>query len=134
MHLGAFSISLAVEDLQLSRAFYEKLGFTVTGGSEDNDYLILRNGEATIGLFQGMFEDNILTFNPGLLQDMSQPEQFDDIRTIQEQLLENGVELDRSADPNGTGPDHITLFDPDGNAILIDQFFDAPGSAGEPGS
>lgn len=130
MHLGAFSISLAVNDLQVSRAFYEKLGFSVAGGSEDQDYLILRNGEATIGLFQGMFEDNILTFNPGLLQDMSQPEEFDDVRKIQQHLLDAGIELDRSADPDGTGPDHITLFDPDGNAILIDQFFDDPGCEG----
>jgi catechol 2,3-dioxygenase-like lactoylglutathione lyase family enzyme len=123
MELGAFSISLTVKDLAASRAFYEKLGFEVTGGGEEQDYLILVNGAAIIGLFQGMFERNILTFNPGLGQDTKQLEGFTDVREIQRALKESGIELTEEADQSTSGPAHITLVDPDGNPILIDQFF-----------
>ena len=126
MHLGAFSISLAVKNLQTSREFYENLGFTVTGGAPEQNYLILRNGEAIVGLFQGMFENNILTFNPGLLQNTERTERFEDVRRIQAHLKDVGIDIDQEADPEGTGPAHIALIDPDGNAILIDQFFDRP--------
>lgn len=121
MELGAFSISLSVSDLARSRAFYEKLGFSATGGDEES-WLILRNGDTTIGLFHGMFEGNILTFNPGMAQDMSEPEQFTDVREIQRQLVDAGVELIETVEEASSGPGHITLTDPDGNAILIDQF------------
>ncbi|MDE0225874.1 MAG: VOC family protein [Gammaproteobacteria bacterium] len=130
MELGAFSVSLAVKDLQAARAFYEKLGFCRTGG-DGKGYLIMDNGGATIGLFQGMFEGNILTFNPGLRQDGSPLEEFTDIREIRESLVAGGIDLTTDTDPDGTGPAHVTLRDPDGNAILIDQFSPKPGTAGE---
>jgi catechol 2,3-dioxygenase-like lactoylglutathione lyase family enzyme len=124
MDLGAFSISLNVRDLETSRRFYEQLGFSETGGDGEG-YLIMVNGAAVIGLFQGMFDGNILTFNPGL--GLEGPlEAFEDIRDIRARLLEGGLELGEDLDPDGTGPAHITLADPDGNAILIDQFFDRP--------
>ena len=123
MELGAFSISLTVKDLALSRAFYEKLGFEVTGGGEEHNYLILVNGGAVIGLFQGMFEKNILTFNPGIDIGMQQLDEFTDVREIQRELKAAGVELTEEADQETSGPAHITLVDPDGNPILIDQFF-----------
>jgi catechol 2,3-dioxygenase-like lactoylglutathione lyase family enzyme len=131
LDLGAFSISLNVADLDTSRAFYETLGFQVTGGSTDENYLILVNGDAIIGLFQGMFERNIITFNPGISipTDGDQAvvqDHFTDVREIQEQLRTAGLELTESTDPDGTGPAHITLIDPDGNPILIDQFPDRP--------
>ncbi len=126
LDLGAFSVSLNVADLDVSRTFYEALGFEVTGGSPDEDYLILKNGDAIIGLFHGMFEGNILTFNPGLTNQMEQPDQFTDVRAIQAHLQDAGVGLTEVTDPDGTGPAHIALTDPDGNAILIDQFFPAP--------
>jgi lactoylglutathione lyase len=121
MELGAFSMSLSVSDLARSRAFYETLGFEVTGGDESS-WLILRNGEAMIGLFQGLFEGNIITFNPGLNQDMSTPESFTDVREIQRSLRDAGIEPLETVDERTSGPGHITLVDPDGNAILIDQF------------
>ena len=122
MELGAFSISLAVQDIAASKAFYEKLGFVETGGNADEGWLILVNEPAVIGLFQGMFEGNILTFNPGLALGGDQPERFTDVRQIQEALTEMGLELGETvADDNPEGPAHITLIDPDGNAILIDQ-------------
>ena len=130
MELGAFSVSLAVKDLQAARAFYEKLGFSRTGG-DGTGYLIMVNGGATVGLFQGMFEGNILTFNPGLRQDGSALEEFTDVREIRESLLADGVDLTTDTDPDGTGPAHVALRDPDGNAILIDQFSPKPGTAGE---
>lgn len=125
MELGAFSISLNVADLDASRAFYEKLGFVETGGDTEHGYLIMKNGEATIGLFRGMFEGNILTFNPGLTNRMERIEQFLDVREIESNLQANGVELVTPVDPDAgeQGPASITLTDPDGNAILIDQFF-----------
>src|SRR5262245_12220002 len=122
MILGAFSISLAVKDLAVSRDFYEKLGFEVVGGSADENYLILRNGEAIVGIFQGMFEKNILTFNPGLTTRLENLAEFDDVRDIQAALRAAGLSLIDTADPASTGPAHITLEDPDGNPILIDQF------------
>lgn len=121
MKLGAFSISLAVKDIAASRAFYEKLGFTIVGGDQSQNWLILRNGETKIGLFQGMFEQNCLTFNPGWDSDRNTSEQFDDVRTIQKALQDAGIELQETADPDTTGPAYITMLDPDGNPILIDQ-------------
>lgn len=122
MELGAFSISLAVADIAASKAFYEKLGFVDTGGNIEEGWLILVNEPAVIGLFQGMFEKNILTFNPGLVLGPDQPDEFTDVREIQAKLLEAGIELQETTDQdNPEGPAHITLIDPDGNPILIDQ-------------
>lgn len=119
--LGAFSVSLAVKDLPASRAFYERLGFEAFAGEPEQGWLILRNGTAAIGLFQGMFEGNILTFNPGWDRDAQNLEDFLDVREIQDRLKAAGVALMKEADPDTQGPEHITLKDPDGNAILIDQ-------------
>jgi len=121
MKLGAFSISLAVKDIHKSKAFYEKLGFTHKGGNIDQNWLVLKNGDAVIGLFQGMFEDYIITFNPGWDGNAQNLDEFDDVRAIQEHLKSLGVELTKEADTSTTGPEHITLTDPDGNTILIDQ-------------
>lgn len=121
MKLGAFSISLAVKDLQASKTFYESLGFAVFGGNIEHRYLIMKNGNALVGLFQGMFEGNILTFNPGWDENATLQENFDDVRAIQQHLKSNSIKLDSEADESTTGPAHITLTDPDGNAILIDQ-------------
>jgi catechol 2,3-dioxygenase-like lactoylglutathione lyase family enzyme len=128
LDLGAFSISLTVADLDRSRDFYERLGFEVTGGDVEQGYLIMVNGPAVIGLFQGMFDRNILTFNPGIAPPTAAPdvERFTDVREIQQHLGEAGFELAETTDPDGTGPAHITLVDPDGNPILIDQFRDRP--------
>lgn len=122
MELGAFSVSLAVKDLARSRAFYETLGFRVTGGSEEHNYLILVNGTAVVGLFQGMFDRNILTFNPGWAgpHQPSEPG-FPDVRSIAQALTAAGVELNESKLPEGGGPGHVVVTDPDGNPILIDQ-------------
>ena len=121
MKLGAFSISLAVKDLALSRAFYEKLGFEQVMGEAANNWLILRNGETTIGLFQGMFERNMLTFNPGWNSQAKPLEGFEDVREIQKALKANGLALTSEVDESTTGPGSVTLIDPDGNPILIDQ-------------
>ena len=123
MDLGAFSISLTVKDLAASRAFYEKLGFNVTGGSEEQNYLILINGETIIGLFHGMFDKNILTFNPGLNNRTERVEEFTDVRDIQRELREQGIDLMTEVDEGTEGAGSITLLDPDGNPILVDQFF-----------
>jgi catechol 2,3-dioxygenase-like lactoylglutathione lyase family enzyme len=123
MDLGAFSISLTVNDLSASRAFYEKLAFEVTGGSEEESYLILINGEALIGLFHGMFDKNILTFNPGLTNKKERLDEFTDVREIQRTLKERGVEVLTEVDESTSGAGSITLVDPDGNPVLIDQFF-----------
>ncbi len=129
MELGAFSVSLAVADLGASREFYEKLGFERTGGDGEH-YLILVNGLTVIGLFeQGMFEKNILTFNPGLGQDTKQLGDFSDIRDLRNRLADAGIEFVADLDPAGTGPASITFLDPDGNPVLIDQFFSKPGSS-----
>jgi len=121
MKLGAFSVSLSVKDLTASQDFYEKLGFTIFGGDLKMNYLIMKNGDTLIGLFQGMFENNILTFNPGWDQDAKNLETFADVRTIQNLLKDKGLEIDREVDPETSGPGSITVIDPDGNAILIDQ-------------
>ena len=124
MDLGAFSVSLTVQDLGVSRAFYEKLGFEVTGGSDEEHYLMLKNGDAVIGLFESMFDKNILTFNPGLsVRTMDRVEEFTDVREIQRRVKEAGLELAVEANEESSGPAHIALEDPDGNPILIDQFF-----------
>ena len=121
MNLGAYSTSLAVKDLAASRAFYEKLGFAVAGGDATRNWLILRNGRCTIGLFQGMFEGNILTFTPGW-NDLAQPvDPFTDVREIQRTLKERGIVPTTEADETTHGPASMILTDPDGNAILIDQ-------------
>lgn len=126
MELGNFSVSLAVKDLAASRAFYEKLGFHVVFGKPEMRFLILQNQTATIGLFQGMFEKNVLTFNPGWDRTMKTLDAFDDVRAIQQKLTEQGVKLATTAEPAGTGPASITLFDPDGNQIIIDQHVPRP--------
>lgn len=123
LELGAFSVSLTVKDLDASRDFYAALGFSVTGGSMEDRYLIMINGQAIIGLFQGMFEKNILTFNPGLTHTKEQLKDFTDIRDIQRHLKEQGLVLISEADESGTGAASIILEDPDGNPVLIDQFF-----------
>ena len=125
MQLGAFSISLTVQDLAASRSFYEKLGFAVTGGDGER-YLMMVNGTTIIGLFQGLFDKNILTFNPGLAQDMSRITDFTDVRDIRASLLADGVEIVTDTDPEATDPASIVITDPDGNPILIDQFFPRP--------
>ena len=121
MNLGAFSISLSVKDLKTSKAFYEKLGFKEFGGDEKMNYLILKNGNTIIGLFQGMFENNILTFNPGWDENAKELENFDDVREIQKELKENDISLISEADESTKGTANIILTDPDGNQILIDQ-------------
>ncbi len=126
MQLGAFSISLSVENIHASKAFYETLGFATIGGDIDQNWLILRNGSATIGLFHGMFEGNMLTFNPGWSPDAQPLDAFDDVRAIQAHLQTAGISLDMQADPNSTGPAHLALKDPDGNGIFIDQHVDKP--------
>ena len=120
MELGAFSISLAVKDLQASRAFYEKLGFTAFAGNAQN-WLILRNGPHVIGLFQGMFPKNTLTFNPGWNSNAQTLEKFTDIRELQRELKAKGVTLTTEADEASAGPASFFLMDPDGNPILVDQ-------------
>jgi predicted lactoylglutathione lyase len=121
MKLGAFSISLAVKDIAASRAFYEKLGFTAFGGNQDQRWLIMKNETTLIGLFQGMFEKNMLTFNPGWDSDAKALESFDDVREIQKQLKTAGVAPVAEANESTKGPAHIVVVDPDGNQILIDQ-------------
>ncbi len=121
MQLGAFSVSLAVKDIHASKAFYETLGFEVFGGDISQNWLILRNDQAIIGLFQGMFEKNILTFNPGWDRDANEVNPFTDVREIQRQFKAAGIELTAEADQSSSGPAHVTLTDPDGNQILIDQ-------------
>lgn len=121
MKLGAFSISLAVKDLQVSKKFYENLGFSVFGGNEEMNYVIMKNGDALVGLFQGMFEGNLLTFNPGWDQDAGTVDGFDDVRDIQKTLKTAGVEITTECDETTSGPANCVVTDPDGNVILIDQ-------------
>ncbi len=121
MNLGAFSVSLTVKDLEASKKFYEKLGFKAFAGNAAQNWLILRNGEHVIGLFQGMFEKNVLTFNPGWDQNAKKLDSFVDIRELQRQLKSQGVKLTTEADENTKGAASFTLEDPDGNQILIDQ-------------
>lgn len=121
MKLGAFSVSLSVKDLTVSKEFYEKLGFSVFAGSMEMNYLIMKNGNALVGLFYGMFEGNIMTFNPGWDENAQKLDEFDDVRKIQESLKAQDVDLLAEADASTTGPENIILVDPDGNQILIDQ-------------
>ena len=121
MELGAFSISLAVKDLEKSRAFYEKFGFQAFVGDPSQNWLILKNGDHVIGLFQGMFERNILTFNPGWDQNARKVEAFTDVRELQRQLKEEGIQLVSEADESTTGPASFMAIDPDGNPVLVDQ-------------
>ncbi|MBS9464349.1 VOC family protein [Flagellimonas sp. 389] len=121
MKLGAFSISLAVKNLEVSKEFYETLGFTVFAGELERNYLILKNENTLIGLFQGMFENNILTFNPGWDANAQNLDSFDDVRDIQKHLKENGVTLAKEVDESSKGPASFVVTDPDGNTILIDQ-------------
>ncbi len=121
MQLGAFSISLTVKDLAASRAFYEKFGFEVTGGDAAQNWLILKNGGTVIGLFQGMFDKNMLTFNPGWDQNAQKLASFTDVRELQRMLKAQGVELITEADESTSGPAYFVALDPDGNPILFDQ-------------
>ncbi len=121
MDLGVFSLSLAVKDLAASRAFYDKLGFSDLGGSAEQGYLILKNGDTVIGLFQGMFEGNILTFNPGWDSSAQEVDPFTDVRELQRGLKAAGVALSVEADETTSGPGHFLLSDPDGNVIMVDQ-------------
>jgi lactoylglutathione lyase len=121
MNLGAFSVSLNVKDIHVSKAFYQNLGFQTLGGDITQNWLILKNENTVIGLFQGMFEKNILTFNPGWNQNAENLESFTDIREIQKQLKEKGIEMLTQADESTEGPAHFIIEDPDGNQILVDQ-------------
>jgi len=126
MKLGAFSISLTVSDLAKSRDFYRKLGFEILHGGMDKNYLIMKNGQALIGLFHGMFEKNILTFNPGWDTEANRLDEFDDVRDIQRALKARGVPLEVEADEDSNGPASLVVVDPDGNPILVDQHVDRP--------
>lgn len=121
MNLGAFSISLAVKDIEASKAFYAKLGFETLGGDVAENWAILKNGDHIIGLFQGMFEKNMLTFNPGWDQDANELADFTDVRQLQADLKAKGITMVEAADEQSSGPAHILIHDPDGNPILIDQ-------------
>lgn len=126
MRLGNFSVSLAVKDIAASREFYEKLGFKVIAGQQDKKWLILQNDSSTIGLFQGMFEKNSLTFNPGWDRKSATLPEFDDVRELQRMLKEKGLKLTTAADESSSGPASFSLTDPDGNPILIDQHVPKP--------
>ena len=121
MDLGAFSVSLSVKDIEASRNFYEKLGFRVMGGDQSQNWIILNNGDTVIGLFQGMFEGNLLTFNPGWNQKAEKVDAFTDVRDLQKELKAQGIAFATEADETTIGPGHFVVIDPDGNTILIDQ-------------
>ncbi len=121
MELGAFSVSLTVKDIGASKSFYEKLGFQVFGGDAEQNWLIMKNGDHVIGLFQGMFEGNILTFNPGWDQNANTLDAFTDVRDLQRELKSQGLNIETEADESTTGPASFMVIDPDGNTILIDQ-------------
>lgn len=121
MELGAFSISLTVKDINASKSFYEKLGFTVFGGEINQNWLIMKNGDHVIGLFQGMFENNIMTFNPGWDQNSQTLDSFTDIRDLQRELKAQGISFESEADETTSGPASFIIMDPDGNPILVDQ-------------
>ena len=121
MKLGAFSVSLNVKDIKKSLAFYQALGFEEAGGNIEHGYLILKNDSSTLGLFQGMFDKNMLTYNPGWAQDCSTLPEYQDVREIQSKLREQGLELLDTVDEDSSGPGSIMIVDPDGNPILIDQ-------------
>ena len=126
LRLGNFSVSLAVKDIAKSREFYEKLGFRVVGGNQAKNWLVLQNGSATIGIFQGFFEKNSLTFNPGWDREKKTLPDFDDVRDIQQTLKSRGLTLTKEADLSTSGPAYLTLTDPDGNPVLIDQHVPKP--------
>ena len=126
MRLGNFSVSLAVKDIAASRAFYEKLGFRMIGGNQAQNWLILQNETSTIGLFQGTFEKNSLTFNPGWDRTGATLPDFDDVRDIQRTLKNRGLTLTTAADESSTGPASLSLLDPDGNPVLVDQHVPSP--------
>lgn len=128
MELGNFSVSLAVKDLTISKAFYEKLGFKPFGGEASQGWLIMQNATSTIGLFQGMFENNLMTFNPGWTRSCEALEKFDDVRDVQRALEAQGIEIQTRADESTDGPASLVLVDPDGNAILVDQHVPKPGA------
>ena len=121
MKLGAFSISLAVKDIEKSKLFYEKLGFIQIGGEQSQGWLILRNDDHTIGLFQGMFENNIMTFNPGWDKDCNALDVFDDVRKLHKEFKDSGIEMSQESISGDSGPSSFSVVDPDGNAILFDQ-------------
>jgi len=121
MELGNFSVSLAVKDIEASKLFYEKLGFAVFAGDQSQNWLIMKNGDRNIGLFQGMFDKNILTFNPGWSSDAVALSEFTDVRELQRQLKDRGVNVLTEADESSTGPASFMIVDPDGNTILVDQ-------------
>lgn len=121
MKLGAFSVSLNVKDINASKEFYEKLGFSVFAGNLGKNYLIMKNGNALIGLFQGMFEHNILTFNPGWDENANALPEFDDVRKIQKELKKKNIDIIQPADEDTTGPASFMVIDPDGNPVLFDQ-------------
>lgn len=121
MILGAFSVSLNVKDIEASKSFYENLGFQVFGGDESQNWLIMKNGSCTIGLFQGMFEKNILTFNPGWDENAATLDSFTDVRELQRQLKAKGITIETEADEEVSGPGSFVVVDPDGNPILVDQ-------------
>lgn len=121
MSLGAFSVSLSVKDINASKEFYEYLGFSVFAGDIKMNYLIMKNGNALIGLFQGMFEQNILTFNPGWDENANKLDSFTDVRKVQQELKSKNIKLEKDANESTSGPASIVLHDPDGNTILIDQ-------------
>ena len=121
MNLGNFSVSLAVKDLAASRTFYEAFGFSAIGGNADQGWLILRNADTVIGLFQGMFDKNMLTFNPGWDRDCGTVPGFTDVRELQKQLKARGIALMAEADETTTGPAHLIAIDPDGNPVMLDQ-------------
>lgn len=121
MSIGAFSVSLAVKDISVSKNFYEKLGFKVFGGNIEQKWLILQNGDCTIGLFEGMFDKNILTFNPGWDNNASETNPFTDVRDLQKILREKGIKFEVEADESKKGPASFVIVDPDGNQILVDQ-------------
>lgn len=121
MILGAFSVSLTVKDIQTSKSFYEHFGFRVFGGDESQNWLIMKNGSCTIGLFQGMFDKNILTFNPGWDENAAKLESFTDVRELQRQLKASGIKIETEANEETSGPASFVVVDPDGNPILVDQ-------------
>ena len=121
MILGAFSVSLTVKDIQTSKSFYEKLGFRVFGGDVSQNWLIMKNGSCTIGLFQGMFDKNILTFNPGWDENATKLDSFTDVRELQRQVKANGIKIETEANEESSGPASFVVVDPDGNPILVDQ-------------
>ncbi|WP_421378211.1 VOC family protein [Bacillus salacetis] len=121
MKLGAFSVSLTVKDLNASKEFYQKLGFSTLGGNIEHNYLIMKNENCIIGLFQGMFDKNILTFNPGWNENAENLDSYEDVRDLQRQLKEKGIHIISEADKSTQGPAFFTIEDPDGNLILVDQ-------------